>query len=277
MWALNMSGPGITFLKLGGSLITDKDTPHTARMDVLARLAGEIAQAKAEQPNLSLIIGHGSGSFGHVPAKQYNTRQGVSGARGWQGFVTVWREARALNQVVLEALTAAHLPVMAFPPSASAIAHDGRLAHWDLAPLRAGLQAGIIPLVNGDTVFDEARGGTILSTEDLFIYLAHRLHPQRILLAGLEPGVWADYPARTRILPEITSTNFNQAVAQISGSASVDVTGGMLAKVRSMLALSVSEKESGGAPGFHALIFSGAEMGNVARALRGEQPGTRIH
>ena len=65
----------------------------------------------------------------------------------------------------------------------------------------------MIPLVNGDTIFDDQRGGTILSTEDLFIYLARQLHPERILLAGLEEGVWADYPACTQLIGEITPRN----------------------------------------------------------------------
>ena len=55
----------IQFLKLGGSLITDKSRPQTARLDVLERLASEIAQAYHKHPDLSLVIGHGSGSFGH--------------------------------------------------------------------------------------------------------------------------------------------------------------------------------------------------------------------
>lgn len=54
------------------------------------------------------------------------------------------------------------------------------------------LANGILPVVYGDVVFDEVRGGTILSTEDLFQHLAHQLHPERVLLAGLEAGVWAD-------------------------------------------------------------------------------------
>ena len=60
----------LTFLKLGGSLITDKDSPHTARPEILRRLAEEIAAARQHNPAMQLIIGHGSGSFGHMPAKK---------------------------------------------------------------------------------------------------------------------------------------------------------------------------------------------------------------
>ncbi len=261
----------LTFLKLGGSLITYKDTPGSPRRDVLARLAEEISEARRSQPGLNLILGHGSGSFGHVPARKYGTRQGVHNQEGWLGFAEVWKEARALNQLVVDAMISAGLPVIAFPPSAAVTARAGLAWRWDLRPIRAALDAGLIPLVNGDTIFDQQRGGTILSTEDLFIYLAHHLRPARILLAGREQGVWADYPTCTRLVSEITPANFASLAAQIGGSSSVDVTGGMLEKVRAMLELVNL------LPGFSASIFSGLEPGLVQNALLGANPGTLIH
>ena len=33
-----------------------------------------------------LIIGHGSGSFGHYMASKYGTRRGVNGPEQWMGF-----------------------------------------------------------------------------------------------------------------------------------------------------------------------------------------------
>ena len=67
----------LVFLKLGGSLITVKDQPHTPRLDVIERLAQEIAAARSADPGLQILLGHGSGSYGHVPASQFHTRQGV--------------------------------------------------------------------------------------------------------------------------------------------------------------------------------------------------------
>ena len=66
----------IIFLKLGGSLITDKDKPYTPRLDKLADLALEIKTVLDSTPELVLILGHGSGSFGHTAAKKYGTRDG---------------------------------------------------------------------------------------------------------------------------------------------------------------------------------------------------------
>ncbi|MCA9937430.1 MAG: hypothetical protein KC418_02225, partial [Anaerolineales bacterium] len=92
------------FLKLGGSLLTDKTGVEVVRADVLARLAVEIAAARQARPGLRLVLGHGSGSFGHVAAARYGTRQGVHTAAEWHGFADVARAAAALNHLVILAL-----------------------------------------------------------------------------------------------------------------------------------------------------------------------------
>jgi isopentenyl phosphate kinase len=261
----------LIFLKLGGSLITDKTRPHTARFDTLSRLAQEIAEGIHEHPDLRLVIGNGAGSFGHVPAAKYNTRQAVKTVQEWRGFAEVWQEAATLNQMVTSALHKAGLPALAIHPSSVVTAKDGKVSTWDITPLQNGLKMGLLPVIHGDVVFDSVRGGTILSTEDLFEHLADLLYPQRILLAGLEEGVWADYPLRTKHLSEITLDNINQATAGLGESAGTDVTGGMASKVEQSMALAKKHVD------LEVFIFSGATPGNVRAAIAGKHLGTRIH
>lgn len=260
----------LQFLKLGGSVITDKSQPHTARADTLARLAAEIAEVFTELPKMQLVLGHGSGSFGHVPAHQYGTRDGVDTPEGWKGFARVWQEAAELNRLVLKALHAAGLPAIVFPASACAITEDGRVISWDLSPLRAALANGMLPVVYGDVVFDRQRGGTILSTEEIFEYLAPTLRPQRILLAGIEPGVWADYPACTRLLEVIDTAAILEVGGGLSGAQVVDVTGGMASKVMD------SRRLVSRLPGLEVRIFSGEIPGSVRAGLLGSAIGTLI-
>ena len=150
------------------------------------------------------------------------------------------------------------------------IASEGTVSVWENTPIRMALASGIVPVIFGDTVFDEIRGGTILSTEDLFTALTRALHPERILLAGIEAAVWEDFPARTRKVDKITPQSFNEIKAGVGKSAAADVTGGMESKVKQMLAL-IEEN-----PELSVQIFSGAEPGNIARALNGEVLGTLI-
>jgi len=162
------------------------------------------------------------------------------------------------------------LRVIALPPSASVISSNGQVTAWDTTPIRMALAAGIVPVIFGDTVFDEVRGGTILSTEDLFMHLTRALHPERILLAGLEAAVWADFPERTKIIETITPKSFDEIKANIGKSHGADVTGGMESKVKQMLELVE------GNPDLKIEIFSGVEPGNIVRALTGETLGTVI-
>ena len=178
--------PNLQFFKTGRLAHYRKVRPHTARLDVLARLAQEIYKIYCQDDPFSLILGHGSGSFGHVPASVHGTRHGVHTSEEWQGFVDVWHEAQSLHRLVMDSLSQAGLPVLGMSPLASVTADDGKVSHWDTGPVKAALDAGLIPVIYGDVIFDLQRGGTILSTEDLFDHLARELNPKRILLAGSE-------------------------------------------------------------------------------------------
>jgi isopentenyl phosphate kinase len=260
----------LIFLKLGGSLITDKTVPFTPRTEKIAEIASDIAGAMRTHPELSLVLGHGSGSFGHTAGRKHGTRQGVRTAEEWSGFAEVWYQASELNRHVMSALTSAGIAAVAFAPVASVLARDGKVARWDLEPLRRALDAGILPVVYGDVAFDEVRGGTILSTEDLFDYLARLLNPRWILLAGLEEGVWADFPVRKEIAAKITPESYAGIKQRVGAGLGQDVTGGMESKVELMIELVRSM------PGIRAQIFSGEKSGNLTKALEGETVGTLI-
>jgi len=261
----------LIFLKLGGSLITDKGRPYTARLDIIDALVSRMARSLRENPTLKLVLGHGSGSFGHQAASQFDTRRGVAGAVAWRGFAEVWYQASALNRLVVEALHRVSLPAVTFSPAASVTAHDGKILIWDTYPLQSALSNGLLPVIHGDVVFDDLRGGTILSTETLFIHLAREFKPDRILLAGLETGIWADFPQRKNLLDTLTPGNSAPLLSNLGDSAGPDVTGGMRSKVTEMLTL-VDQL-----PGLEVLIFSGEDPQNLRRALAGESPGTLLH
>ena len=237
----------------------------------MERLAQEIAQVRAENKKLKILLGHGSGSYGHVAASQHQTRQGVKSVEGWHGFVEVWHQAAELNHMVMQALSQADLPALAFPPSAMVFSRGRAIVDWNLEPIFNALDQGLVPVVYGDVVFDQKLGGTILSTEELFAYLAAHMEPGRLLFAGKEPGVWRDYPTNTDLLKEITPTTFPRVESGVKDSSSPDVTGGMDNKVRKILWIIEH------APGTSASIFSAEQPGNLRRALNGKMLGTTIH
>ncbi len=257
------------FLKLGGSLITDKTQVETVRADVLVRLAEEIAQARRENLALRLVLGHGSGSFGHVAGAKHGTRQGVQDAAGWRGFAEVSDAAGRLNRQVLAALLAADVPAVGLSPSASVGCVDGRIQTIAAHPVQAALTAGLVPVVYGDVAFDAVRGGTIVSTEEVMMALAGEIRPSWLLLAGETAGV---YDQSGQVIPAISRANYDEIEAALGGSRGTDVTGGMATKVQSMLAL-VDQF-----PQMSIRIFSGLEPGSLAQTLLhpAQAGGTRL-
>jgi isopentenyl phosphate kinase len=123
-------------------------------------------------------------------------------------------------------------------------------------------------VVYGDVGFDIAQGACIISTEQVFNYLAPRLRPQRVLLAGIEPGVYVDYPRSEQVLPQLAPEDLRHI--RLEAASEVDVTGGMGDKVRQAFSLASALPDS------QVRIFSAEEPGALLAALRGEQLGTLI-
>jgi len=256
------------FLKLGGSLITDKEQAETVRQDVLSYLCSDIAAFKQANPAARLLIGHGSGSFGHHEASKYGTQKGVHSEEDWDGYAKVWQAAQRLNHVVVDALAANNLPVITLSPSASAVCRDGKLHSLATEPIEHALDAGIVPVVHGDVAMDQSLGGTIVSTEHVFTFLAKSLQPGRILIAGREPGVLADPGEPGSVLESITGEALERL--QFGAIAGSDVTGGMRAKVKEALNMAQAS------PDAEIYIFSPTDPGSLLKALNGGHPGTRI-
>ena len=266
-------------VKLGGSLITDKARAETARPPVIRRLAGEIARAAAAtaaNTTARLIVGHGSGSFGHVAAARHHLAAGLVAAGPDQrpGLSLTQERAAALHwQVMAELLAASALP-FSLAPSSALIAEGGAPAAFFDEPLLLALERGLLPVLYGDVVMDRVQGVAICSTERLLTLLARRLPEhgiavRRALWLGETAGVW-DGAGRT--IPRLTRADLaglGGALGGSAGTAGADVTGGMRHRVETALDLADL--------GIPSLLFDGREPGLLERAVAGEAvPGTRI-
>jgi len=209
-----------------------------------------------------LVLGHGSGSFGHVAAERYQVHRGH--LRDWRGYAETGAIAQRLNRLVTDALLAEGVRAVSLQPSASARCHQGELMELAIEPVVQLLKADAVPLVYGDVALDDAQGCAILSTEQIFVYLARALRPQRILMVGEVAGVFSGDPQRdtlVRLVPEINGRNYHEVERMLSASHGVDVTGGMLSKVRLLYEL-VQEQ-----PNLQVRIITGRRNGVLQRVL----------
>ncbi|HEY3571130.1 MAG TPA: isopentenyl phosphate kinase [Thermoanaerobaculia bacterium] len=256
--------PDLTLLKLGGSLITEKARPETPRLEVIARLAGEIARASR---GTRLIVGHGSGSFGHVAARESGIAGGLRSAEQLPGVSRTQGRAAALHRLVVEALVEAGASPYSIAPSSCLIAEAGRPAAFSAEPLLLALDRGLLPVLYGDVVMDRAWGVSICSTEKVFEIVARALldhgHTiRRALWLGETDGL---YDAEGRTLPRLSAADLERAAGAIGAPSGTDVTGGMRLRVETALALARL--------GVPSLLANGMVPGLLEKAARGEEVG----
>ena len=261
------------FVKLGGSVLTDKTRPEALNEALLGSVTAVLAAWLREKPGLGLLVAHGGGSFGHHWANLYGTQRGVHDQRGWEGVARVADAMSRLNRDVVRHLLAAGVNAISVQPSASAMASAGALESLAIEPVARFMEAGMVPVLYGDVVLDRRQGVAIVSTEALFAFLAPFLRPSRVVLAG-EAGVYTADPRRVpdaRHIPLIDDSNIDRVMEHTTGSHGVDVTGGMASKVATMWQL-VSALN-----GLEVLLV-GAEEQALAAALDGKllATGTRI-
>ena len=157
-----------TLIKLGGSLITDKRNARAFRQGATRIIASQISTAWNAKPDLRLIIGHGSGSFGHFAAKAHHTASGVNSAEQWLGFAEVAEAALALSHLVLRELLEQGLPAMRFQPSSFVSSSGGQIVAMQTRLIAQALDSHIVPMVHGDVALDSRIGGTIISNGTYF-------------------------------------------------------------------------------------------------------------
>ena len=90
----------IVFVKIGGSLITDKIKPFTLKEHALEVICEEIKTAM--KSGKRLIVGHGAGSFAHVPAKKYQTHKGIINEESYRGMAEVADMAAQLYRIFIK-------------------------------------------------------------------------------------------------------------------------------------------------------------------------------
>jgi isopentenyl phosphate kinase len=261
----------IVFVKLGGSLITDKTRPGVARHAAISRLAEELARAAKRRGAPRLVVGHGSGSYGHAAANDGGLTPGADGRKRLDAISRTQHRAAELHGLVVEALLRAGARPFSFAPSSFLCAVNGRIARPFVEPIFEALDLGLLPVVYGDVVVDRKRGAVIVSTEELFLLLAkeaaRRRHPVlRTVWLGETDGV---HDAAGGTIARMSAAGALRSSRRVMGASGVDVTGGMALRLRTAGTLAGA--------GIASSIVDGRKAGAVAAAIAGRAPdGTRV-
>ncbi len=253
----------VIFIKLGGSVITYKDTSSQANLVVLEQLTTEFHRAHQRSDAL-FIIGHGAGSFGHPQAHKYQTQEGIQNPKSLIGASLVRQAVSDLNGLVLDSLINKDQPVFTLQPGTFITTDNKKIATVNVEPIKNLLNSGMIPLIHGDIITDKTIGFTIYSGEAVLNIIAEHLigtefNPTVIIEVGKTNGVYDQYQ---QTIPIIDRSNLMAVQEVLAGSESTDVTGGMVHKVQQ--ASQLAQK------GIPTLLISAAS-GNLTKAILGQE------
>lgn len=231
---MNYQQKKLVFVKLGGSLITDKYKPYTAKQNTINKLAESIGKIISANKDTAYIIGNGAGSYGHYAATQYSHRTPF-------GFSFIQQKVKDLNSKLIDALLMQKIPSISIPFSSISIAKDSTSFSVYQDSLLGYLETGIIPVVYGDVVYDSANVSTIFSTEKIFSVLIEKLRDiyriDRVIHLTVVDGLLDENGV---VIPRVTNANFNTIKKHLFKTEGFDVTGGMLHKIEESLALAKS-------------------------------------
>lgn len=249
----------LILIKLGGSLITDKNSAFYAKKKVISRLAHEIKDSLSDK--FDLIIGHGSGSFGHVVASKYQTQDGIVNKNSIKGLSLVADAAIQINRIVIKSFLDAELSVISFAPVSFITASNQKLNKILVNQIIMCLKIGVIPVIYGDVILDDKQGFCIFSGEKTLDILAKSLKNDyqsvKIILCGDTNGV---YDSDGKTISKIDTSVFKKLASNIKGSGGIDVTGGMIHKVETSLKLATHF-------GIETRIINGKSLGKLKRIL----------
>ncbi len=243
-------------LKLGGSVVTDKDRAETLDGPALERAADAVARAVSSGAVDRLVVVHGGGSFGHHHASEHGVST-TEGTHDADAALAIHGAMKALDEFVLEALLERDVPALPVHPFSAAHRDDDGDLHLSTGQVQTLLAEGFVPVLHGDVVAHAGEGVTIVSGDELVADLATTLEADRIGLCSTVPGV---LDADDAVIDRITS--FADVEAVLGGSDATDVTGGMAAKVRALLELDA-----------RASIFG---LDALESFLEGDEPGTTV-
>jgi isopentenyl phosphate kinase len=259
----------VVLIKLGGSLITNKSKPFTLHREALTNVVAQIKQALSKG-NKRLIVGHGQGSFAHVPAEKYRTMEGKINDESVYGAAVVEDVACQMNRLVIGEMLKQSIPAVTQHPASSLVLNGKGVEDAFLRGVISLLGGGFVPVVFGDVLFTSEGNFTIWSTERVLNYVALQLKASgqqidKVIHCGETDGFLKD----GKVVEVITPNTYGEMRQALTKARGFDVTGGMEHKVEMALELA---KE-----GIDSYIVGNNHGGNLYRAIMGEEfVGTRI-
>ena len=168
----------IFLLKLGGSLLTDKNKPFSIREDVAKSAVLQIIDA-----NEKLILIHGGGSFGHPLAKKYSISKGFDTSVPNQilGLAETHQSMNKFNSYLINLFLEKNYPALSIQASSIFIKEFQDISTHSIDIIETALDLNILPILYGDIILDKQGSFSIISGDQIIFKLCENLKKYHVL------------------------------------------------------------------------------------------------
>ncbi len=254
----------LIILKLGGSLLTDKNQPNSIRFDILKQVVQQIIDAHER-----LIVIHGGGSFGHPLAKMYNIFNGINNTIPKQilGLTETHQAMNKFNSFIINAFLEKKYPTLSIQTSSLFIQESHKILTRSIDIIETALDLNILPILYGDIILDKSGSFSIISGDQIIFQLCKNLksyHISKVIFAMEIDGIYLndkDSDGNYKLAENIYADQLDDLNLADLGQK-IDVTGGIKGKIESIKKVVVHN--------IPVQLVNGLKEGYILKALKNQ-------
>ncbi|MFX1391550.1 MAG: type 2 isopentenyl-diphosphate Delta-isomerase [Promethearchaeota archaeon] len=220
----------IVLLKLGGSLLTDKNKPFSLREGVIDNCINQVIESKKP-----IILIHGGGSFGHPIARNYQISEGLNDSIEDQiiGLSKTHDIMNKFNSIVINKLLDKKCPAISIQPSSIFLRDFNQIRIKTIEPIEQLIKLGVIPVLYGDIVLSRDSSFSILSGDQIILKLCEKIRNfkvSKVIFAIEKDGIFINDNGKEKLAFNLSLNDLDKIkLAELDQK--IDVTGGIKSKL----------------------------------------------
>ena len=203
-------------IKLGGSIITNKEKPLSARRKAIDNILNQIKRIR--EP---MILVHGGGSYGHYWSVKYDMHTKPA-KYDMRGVSIVKNSMIDLNKIILDSAVKNRINAYCLPPTD--FMNGNKPIKNKILTINEIAKSGLTPVTYGDALWFGKKKSYILSGDVIMTMIGKILKPRLSIFVLDVDGVYSNTKSKKLI------RDFKKEKPIISKNK-IDVTGGMTRKI----------------------------------------------
>ena len=203
-------------IKLGGSIITNKEKPLSARRKTIDNILNQINRIREPK-----ILVHGGGSYGHYWSVKYDMHTKPA-KYDMRGVSIVKNSMIDLNKIILDSAVKNRINAYCLPPTD--FMNGNKPIKNKILTINEIAKSGLTPITYGDALWFGKKKSYILSGDVIMTMIGKILKPRLSIFVLDVDGVYSNTKSKKLI------RDFKKEKPIISKNK-IDVTGGMTRKI----------------------------------------------